>query len=101
MSPRQSERPSRFAAEVETFVLAAGRRFRDDDPDQSVRTATRLWWGSGMRGRRFIQLVREASRRTSERVSVGSVQRGAPGRREAMPYFFAILRDLVAQERAE
>jgi hypothetical protein len=100
MSHRQTERPSRFASELETLVLAAGGRFRDDDPDQSVRTAIRLWSGSHMRGRRFVQLVQEASSRTSERVSLGSVERGTPGRREAMPYFFAILRDLVAQERA-
>jgi hypothetical protein len=53
-----------------------------------------------MRGRRFVQLAQEASKRTSERVSLGSVERGAPGRRAAMPYFFAVLRDLVAQDRA-
>jgi hypothetical protein len=34
---------------------------------------------------------------TQERISVGGVGRGEPGRREAMPYFFAVLRDLVRQ----
>jgi hypothetical protein len=37
---------------------------------------------------------------TRQRVSLGVVQRGEPGRREAMPYFFAVLRDLVDQERS-
>ena len=34
---------------------------------------------------------------THERVSVGGVERGEPGRHEAMPYFWAVLRDLVSQ----
>ena len=98
MSYRQNARAPRFAGDVETLVLAAANRFWDDDPNRSVRTALRLWWRSRLRGRRFVQLLQEATSRTSERVSLGGVKQGAPGRREAMPYFFAILRDLVAQE---
>jgi hypothetical protein len=52
-----------------------------------------------MRGHRFVQLLQVSTKRTSERVSLGAVTRGEPGQREAMPYFFATLRDLVAQER--
>jgi hypothetical protein len=98
MSRRQTERASRFATDVDMLVRAAGSRFRDDDPDQSTRTALRIWWGSRMRGHRFVQLLQESTKRTSARVSLGAVTRGKPGQREAMPYFFATLRDLVAQE---
>jgi hypothetical protein len=42
--------------------------------------------------------VADALRITQEHVSLGSVQRGEPGRREAMPYFFSVLRDLVAHD---
>jgi hypothetical protein len=99
MSRRQTQRASRFATDVDTLIRVAGSRFRDEDPDQSARTALRIWWKSRMRGRRFVQLVQEANRRTSARISLGTVKRGEPGQREAKPYFFAILRDLVAQER--
>ena len=99
MSCRQKARASRFAGDVEALVSSAANRFWDDDPNRSVRAAIRLWWGSRLRGRRFVQLVQEATSRTSERVSLGAVKQGDPGRREAMPYFFAILRDLVAQEQ--
>jgi hypothetical protein len=84
---------------VETLVLSVANRFWDDDPNRSVRTALRLWWRSRLRGRHFVQLLQEATSRTSERVSLGTIKQGVPGRREAMPYFFAILRDLAAQEQ--
>ena len=101
MSYRQNVRVSRFAGDVEALVLAAANRFWDDDPSRSVRTALRLWWRSRLRGRRFVQILQEATSRTSERVSVGGVKQGAPGRREAMPYFFAIVRDLLAKEHGD
>jgi hypothetical protein len=84
---------------VETLILSAANRFWDDDPNRSVRAAIRLWWGSGLRGRHFVQLLQEATSRTSERVLLGTIKQGVPGRREAMPYFFAILRELAVQEQ--
>jgi hypothetical protein len=99
MSCRQTERASRFATDVDLLIRVAGSRFRDNDPDQSARIALGIWWGSRIRGHRFVQLLQESTKRTSARVSLGTVKRGEPGQREAMPYFFAILRDLVAQER--
>jgi hypothetical protein len=69
--------------------------FRADDVEASVLAATRLWWTSHLRGRRFAQLVQQARAVTHERISVGGVERGKPGGREAMPYFWAVLRDLV------
>ena len=33
----------------------------------------------------------------SRGISVGGIERGEPGRREAMPYFWSVLRELVSQ----
>jgi hypothetical protein len=52
-----------------------------------------------MRGRRFAQFVQQARDITQQRISLGVIDGGEPGRRAAMPYFFAVLRDLVEQER--
>ncbi len=71
--------------------------FRADDVEASITAALHLWWTSHLRGRRFAQLVQQAHAVTYERISVGGVEHGAPGRREAMPYFWAVLRDLVGQ----
>ena len=95
MSRRQTERGSRFQVEIEDGVRLAAAEFRDDDVEASVNSAVRLWWTSRLRGRRFAQLVRHAREITHARISLGSVERGEPGRREAMPYFFAVLRNLV------
>ena len=100
MSRRQRGRASRFLGEIETGVRSAAEALRDNDVDASVATAVRLWWTSRLRGRRFAQLVHQARGVTWRRISLGVVQRGEPGRREAMPYFFAVLRDLVDQERS-
>ena len=69
--------------------------FRDNHVEASVSAAVRLWWTSHLRGRRFAQLVRQAYDLTQARISLSGVERGDAGRREAMPYFLAVLRDLV------
>ena len=99
MSRRQSERASRFRVEIEDDVRVAAAMFRDNDADASVQAAVRLWWTSRLGGRRFVRLIREARDLTQERVSLGVVERGDAGHREAMPYFFAILRDLANRRR--
>ncbi len=99
MSRRQNERTSRYQAEIESSIQGAAAAFRDNDVDASVTTAIRLWWASRLRGRRFVQLVSHARQVTQERISLGLVEHGQPGRREAMPYFFAVLGDLVEQHR--
>ncbi len=98
MSRRQGKRASRFQVEIEEGVRRAAVAFRDNDVEASVGTAVRLWWTSHLRGRRFVQLVFQAHDVTLARISVGAVERGDAGRREAMPYFFAVLRDLVTQD---
>jgi hypothetical protein len=97
VSRRQSERVSRYQAEIEAAVRSSALAFRADDVEASVTAARRLWWTSRLRGRRFAQLVQQARTVTQERVSVGGVERGEAGRREAMPYFWAVLRELVSQ----
>jgi hypothetical protein len=100
MSQRQRERTSVFQDEIESGVRSAALNFGDDDVERSMTTAVRLWWTSRLRGRRFAQLVYQARDVTSQRISLGVVQHGEPGRRQAMPYFFAVLRGLVDQERS-
>jgi hypothetical protein len=95
MSRRQHERASRFQMDIERQVRMAAVAFRDNDVETSVTRVVRLWWTSRLRGRRFAQLVRQAHDVTQERISLGAVERGEPGRREAMPYFLAVVCDLV------
>jgi len=98
MSRRKHERLSLFRDQIESSIRKASTMFRDNDVESSVTTAVRLWWSSGMRGRRFAQLVRKAHDVTQQRMSLGVIQKSEPGQRDAMPYFFAVLRDLVDQE---
>jgi hypothetical protein len=99
MRYRQLERTVRYRAEIELGVRSAATKFRDNDQEASVATAIRLWWASRLRGPRFAQLIRRATDVTQARISLGTVQRGEAGRREAMPYFFEVLRDLARNER--
>jgi hypothetical protein len=96
-----SERALRYRAEIECSVRAAALKFRDNDEDASMARAFRMWWSSGMRGPRFAQLIQRATEVTQARVSLGAVERGHPGRREAMPYFFEVLRGLTDEDRPE
>jgi hypothetical protein len=101
MSRRQRERTSLFLGQIETGVRSAALDFGDNDVEASVATAVRLWWTSRLRGPRFAQLVYQARDVTRQRISLGVVEQGEPGRRKAMPYFFAMLRDLVDQDRPQ
>jgi hypothetical protein len=95
------ERALRYRAEIELGVRGAAIKFRVDDQEASVATALRLWWSSGVRGPRFAQLIQRAIDVTQARISLGAVQRGGAGRREAMPYFFEVLRGLASDEHQE
>ncbi len=99
MSRRQTERGSRFQVEIEDGVRLAAVNFHDNEVEASVNAAVRLWWTSRLRGRRFSQLVHQAREVTQARISLGRVEHGEPGQREAMPYFFAVLHELVEQHR--
>src|SRR5438876_351572 len=83
----------RVQVQIESGVRNASIAFRDNDVEASVSTVIRLWWTSRLRGRRFAQLVDQARSITQQRISLGVIEHGQPGRREAMPYFFAVLRD--------
>lgn len=99
MRNRGSERAWRYRVEIELGIRSASTKFRDNDREASVATALRLWWSSGMRGPRFAQLIQRATEITQARISLGAIQHGGAGRREAMPYFFEVLRDLVSRGR--
>jgi hypothetical protein len=98
MSRRQSERASRFRVEIEDGVRRAAGAFRDNDVEASIRSAERLWWTSHLRGRRFAELVHQAHDVTQRRISLGTIERGDAGQRQAMQYFLAVLRDPVIQD---
>jgi len=85
VSRRQHERASSFQGDIEASVRVAAVAFRDNDIERSITAAARLWWGSRLRGRRFVQLVHQAREITQVGISLGAVERGQPGRREAMP----------------
>jgi hypothetical protein len=99
MSRRQREWTSLSLGEIETGVRSAAVELHDNDVEAWVTSAVRLWWTSRLRGRRFAQLVYQARDVTRQRISLGLVQHGEPGRRTAMPYFFAVVRALVDRER--
>ena len=99
MSLRQHERASRFQVEIEEAVRSAAMAFRDNNVEASTETVIRLWWTSRVRGRRFAQLLQQARQVTQQRISLGAIERGQPGRREAMPYFLAVVRQLAERER--
>jgi len=84
--------------EIGDRVRRAAAAFRENDVEASIRVALRLWWMSRLRGRRFAALVHEAYDVTQVRISLGAVERSDAGRREAMPYFLAVLRDLMIQD---
>jgi hypothetical protein len=56
-----------------------------------------LWWNSSLRERRFCGLLQQARAITKARIAAGQVQLGEPGRRRAVPYLLAVLRDLLAE----
>jgi hypothetical protein len=99
MRNRTSERALCYRAEIELGMRDAAIKFRDNDLEASVARAFRLWWSSGVRGPRFAQLIQRATDVTQARISLGAVQRGQAGRREALPYFFEVLRGLANDER--
>ena len=98
MSHRQNERASRFQVDIEHQVRSAAIAFRDNDVENSTAAVVRLWWTSRLRGRRFVQLLRQARDVTQARISMGAVELGEPGRRQAMPYFLSVLRRLVSDD---
>jgi hypothetical protein len=101
MRSAASERALRYRSEIGLAVRAAAVKFRDNDQDASVVRAFRMWWSSGIRGPRFAQLIQQATDVTQARISLGAVQRGGAGRRQAMPYFFEVLRGLTKDDRQE
>ena len=69
----------------------------------NVGQASRLWATSGRSEEAFARLLLEARARTKRRGNVrtrASGDAGALGLTNRMPYFFAVLRDLLAREGA-
>ena len=95
MSRRQHERTSRFSDEIGALARSASLAFRDEDPDGSMTIIYAAWWNSGLRGRTFTRLLMDATAITKQRISTGAIRAGIPGHRAAMPYFLAVLTQLI------
>ena len=78
------------------LARGASLAFRDEDPDGSLKVIYAAWWNSGLRGRTFTRLLTDATVITKQRISTGAIRAGVPGHRAAMPYFLAMLTQLVA-----
>jgi hypothetical protein len=98
---REQRDPLPYKSDATSLIVTAliddyARRFRDNSPDDSIRTAHHLWWNSGLSHDKFVNLINEAVDITKATISSGRVRKGQPGQRQAMPYFFRVLRTLCA-----
>ncbi len=94
---RSRRRTSRAGSLLAVAAKGAGGEFRADDPDRTIKVVLHLWWNSSFAERRFCDLLQEARTITKARIVGSQVQVGEPGRRRAMPYLLAVLRQLLAQ----
>ncbi|MFN8526776.1 MAG: helix-turn-helix domain-containing protein [Chloroflexota bacterium] len=90
---------SNLTDDLASRIRAIGIELRDSGSARSIARAQHALWNSGLPYPAFAAIVEIARSRTREELSKGTVKNGQPGRRSAMPYFFAVLDDLVNQER--
>lgn len=97
--------PERITAEDQALVLAIqnlGAELGDDAPASSLTRARTLRSGAGVSSRRFLQLVDDAAARTRARQDrILKRRRDTAGAANAMPYFFAVLTDLLRPAAAD
>ena len=96
---RSRRRGSRGRRMLTVAAAVVCVEFRDDDHERTLEVMVHLWWNSGLQEQRFLELVQEARATTKQRIAAGQVQLGDAGRRRAMPYFLAVLRDRAAVAR--
>jgi hypothetical protein len=91
-----------YSAYVAELAKDLSDKFHDEDHAASNRTrALRLWARSGLDEQTFAALMQEARMVTHRR---GDIQRDADGEhpqgtKNRMPYFFAVLEDLIAMQQ--
>jgi len=85
---------------ITAVVEHHARAFRDDAVQQSVETAHHLWWNSRVPLQTFAELLDRAALVTKQTISSGRIRHGEPGARQAMPYFFRVLRTLCDEASA-
>ncbi len=97
--------PEHLTAEDQALVLAIqnlGAELGDDAPISSLSRARNLQSSAGMSPRRFLQLVGDAAIRTRARQDrIIKRRRDPAGAPNAMPYFFAVLADLLRPAAAD
>jgi hypothetical protein len=92
-SQTRTSRPGSLLAVAADVIC---HEFRDDDPERTLKVIFHMWWNTGLREQRFVEVVQAVRAITKKRIAAGQVQLGDPGRRRAMPYFLAVLREQAA-----
>ena len=93
--PRRG-RPPKAPEYLAATMADLSQKLHDDNPRSSVSQATRLWRASGLPEDKFVHRLHEARSITQQQGSV----KGKPAKDDRqlvnrMPYFFAVVEDLV------
>ena len=89
-------RPPKAPPYLAAVMEYLSQKLHDDHARSSLTQATRLWKASGLPEDKFVQRLHEAKSLTRQQGSV----RGKPAKddrqlKNRMPYFFAVVEDLV------
>jgi hypothetical protein len=105
MPPEQPRRPL-YSALVSQRMSDLSRLFHDEEHQRSNRTrALRLWAGSDLDEQTFLDMIQEARviamKRGNIEKEAADGRGGGPyvGTKNRMPYFFAVLEDIVDMAR--
>ena len=72
--PRQrTTRAGRLLAVAADVVC---REFRDDDAQRTLGVLFHMWWNTGLREQRFVEVVQQARAITKRRIAAGQVELG-------------------------
>ena len=73
-------------------------KLHDENPRSSLTQATRLWKASGLAEEAFVQRLYEARSITRQQGTVKKPAAEGGGLVNRMPYFFAVLHDLLGMK---
>lgn len=88
-------RPPKAPPYIEAVMADVAGKLHDEHPPSSLTRATRLWKASGLAEEAFVQRLYEARSITRQQGNVKKPAAGGYGTINRMPYFFAVLEDLL------
>ena len=98
-------RPPKATEQIEAVVEQISGEFHDGDHlPSNIGQAARLWKASGLSEAAFVSRLFEARSITKQRGDIkkrASGEAGEWGMRNRMPYYFAVVRDLLGMKEAE